>query len=104
MDITVDSETFTLAHDAEASRYTISHDGEQIGFADYHQSGETDAGGIRDFDHTVVSPAWGGRGLAGALVDYALTDTVDAGYRIRPTCSYVERYVGKHPQWQDHLA
>lgn len=77
-------------------QYKITVDGEQAGFADYIERGDQ-----RIFHHTVIDKAFGGRGLAGILVGKALADTRAAGKRVVPTCSFVEAYITKHPEFAD---
>lgn len=72
---------------------------DRIGFASYH-----DAGGERIFDHTVTHPQHEGRGVAAALVRYALDETVAEGKRIVPVCSYVVDFVRTRHDWDSHLA
>lgn len=87
-----------ITHQPEQQRYVITVDGVEAGFAAYQ-----DAGGSRDFDHTVVDSAFGGQGLAGKVVEHALSDTAAGGLGIIPTCSYVHKYVIKHPQHLAHV-
>lgn len=106
MDIDIDGDTFTLAGDAERSRFTVSHNGTLIGVADYIDTAD-DGGEVptsRTFTHTEVSPAYGGRGIAGHLVRYALETTTEAGMRFRTTCSYVMRFLQQNHEFDDHLA
>ncbi|MFL0179977.1 MULTISPECIES: GNAT family N-acetyltransferase [unclassified Mycobacterium] len=84
----------TVTHDN--GQYKITVDGEQAGFADYIERGDQ-----RIFHHTVIDKAFGGRGLAGILVGKALADTRAAGKRVVPTCSFVEAYITKHPEFAD---
>ena len=77
-------------------QYQITVDGERAGFADYIDNGDQ-----RNFHHTVIDKAFGGRGLAGTLIDAALTDTRAAGKRVLQTCSFVEAYITKHPEFAD---
>jgi predicted GNAT family acetyltransferase len=48
--------------------------------------------------HTGVSPAVGGRGIAAELVRVALAWAGEKGYRVEPSCSYVEVYMRRHPE------
>lgn len=80
----------------EANHYELTVNGEHAGLAAY-----ADAGDQRIFHHTEVDEKFGGRGLAGVLVGAALTDTRAAGKRAVPTCSYVARYIEKHPEFGD---
>lgn len=51
-----------------------------------------------DLIHTVGQPGFEGRGLAKILARYALDDVVASGKRIIPHCSFVQRFLGQHPQ------
>ena len=52
---------------AEDGQYTIAVEGKTVGLADF-----ADRGDQRVFYHTVIDPAFGGRGLATILVEEAL--------------------------------
>lgn len=88
-----------VEHKPEQSRFEILVDGKVAAYAEY-----TEQGGVRDFDHTVTDPDFRGQGLAGALVSAALDATRAEGLKIRTSCSYVDGYVTKHPEYQDLLA
>ena len=88
----VDTEEIRIRRDTVASRFEILVDDVVAGYADYQDG--TD--GVRTFPHTVVATEFGGRGLAGQLVGEALRVTSDEGLRVRPTCSFVERYIDKN--------
>ncbi len=55
------------------------------------------------FTSTRVPSALGGRGIAAALVQSALVWAREQGYRVRPDCSYVHRYIEQHKATQDLL-
>lgn len=55
------------------------------------------------FTHTGVPPALQGRGLAAGLVEAGLTWARTEGYKVTPACSYVARYLERHPAWSDLL-
>ncbi|MFC7622208.1 GNAT family N-acetyltransferase [Microlunatus sp. GCM10028923] len=77
-------------------RYEISVDGARAGMTEYR-----DRGSQRIFFHTEVDEAYAGQGLAGELVQQALTDTRAAGLRVVPVCAYVTRFVKRHPEFAD---
>ncbi|MGW2374601.1 GNAT family N-acetyltransferase [Kitasatospora sp. NPDC001683] len=77
-------------------RYEIRIDGELAGFTEY-----LDLDGQRVFYHTLVEEAFAGRGLAGQLVQEALTDVRAAGKRIVPVCPYVAKFLIKHDEFAD---
>ena len=54
-----------------------------------------DRDGDRIFYHTIVGEEFGGRGLAGILVKFALEQTAEAGLTLVPVCPYVKGYVEK---------
>ncbi|MBN8503501.1 MAG: N-acetyltransferase [Burkholderiales bacterium] len=55
------------------------------------------------FTHTGVPPALQGRGLAAELVMSGLQWARQEQLKVVPACSYVARYIDRHPQWQDLL-
>ncbi|MFC4605815.1 GNAT family N-acetyltransferase [Rhodococcus kronopolitis] len=91
--------TNRIEHKPEQNTFEIYVDDVAAGHADYTQ---TD--GVRDFDHTVVSPDFAGQGLAGKLVTAALDATRAEGLKIATSCSYVAGFVEKNPAYQDLLA
>lgn len=88
----VATESVEVRRNAAAGRFEILVDDVVAGYADYG-----DADGVRTFPHTVVAEEFGGRGLAGQMVGEALRLTREEGLRVRPACSFVERYVEKNP-------
>jgi predicted GNAT family acetyltransferase len=51
--------------------------------------------------HTEVEPAYEGRGLAGVLVDGAVSDLRERGLRLIPVCPYVRAWLRRHPERAD---
>ncbi len=89
-----------FVHNRELGRYEAWVDGELAGETDYELDGD-----VADFNHTVVPPQFGGRGIAGSLVSFAMDDVRNAGkWQVRATCSYVAAWFGKHPDYADLLA
>ena len=87
------AETIVTAGDRT---YTIAVDGETVGHADY-----VDRDDQRVFYHTVIDPAFGGRGLATILVEGALDGARELGKRVVPVCSMVVTVLEKHPEYDD---
>lgn len=56
----------------------------------------------RVMHHTGVEDAYGGQGLAGQLVRFAVEDTISAGLRVAPVCPYVVSWLDKHPGYEEH--
>ena len=42
-----------------------------------------------------------GKGIAGALVAALIDDARKEGFKIEPSCSYVEAAFRRHPEWAD---
>lgn len=84
----------------EQSRYElIGDDGNVIGFADYRDDGTNLV-----FPHTVIDPAFRGRGNGDILVAGALDDVRSLGRKIVPTCWFVGEFIDQNPQYADLLA
>lgn len=83
-----------VVHNPAASRYEATVDG-HLAVAEY-----TLDGARQTFTHTFVPGELRGRGIAEQLVRTALADARAAGRRIVPQCSYVARYVERHPEFQ----
>ncbi|WP_085339388.1 GNAT family N-acetyltransferase [Aquidulcibacter paucihalophilus] len=60
--------------------------------------------GIRVLDHTFVPPTLTGHGLAAILTEAALNRARKDQVRILPHCSYVARWIDRHPEWQEWVA
>lgn len=85
-----------IRHDQDGHRYVIEVEGTEAGFASYVETGD-----VRDFNHTVVDPAFRGQGLSSPLIREALDDTRAAGKTIRPSCSAVEHFLTKNEEYRD---
>ena len=90
--------TVAVTHDAARQRFEATVDG-QLCVADYQLRGD-----VVWMTHTGVPPAVGGRGIAAELVRVALAWAGENGYKVEPSCSYVEVYMRRHPETQKLLA
>ena len=86
---------YKILHDAEAGRFAIKVDGQQ-GYVEYEQED-----GVMAINHTIVPPAIGGRGIAGALVQAALDHARATSLKVAPHCSYADTWMRKHPEYED---
>ena len=77
-------------------RYEILVDGEVVGFVQYNMRG-----GRLILVHTEVDEARQLKGSATALVRGALDDIRRRGLQIVPVCPFVERFVERHPEYDD---
>jgi predicted GNAT family acetyltransferase len=51
--------------------------------------------------HTVVPPAFEGRGVGSALARAALGYAREHCLSVKPSCPFMAGYIRKHPEWQD---
>ena len=51
--------------------------------------------------HTVVPPAFEGKGVASALARHAFAHAREKGLKVVPTCPFMAGWVKKHPEAQD---
>ncbi|MEO7072094.1 MAG: GNAT family N-acetyltransferase [Rhodanobacter sp.] len=84
-----------ITHDRNARRFHTTVDGTQCEL-DY-----TLADGVMTITHTGVPPQVGGRGLAAALVETALTAAREEGWKVIPACSYADAWMRRHPDFDD---
>ncbi len=82
-----------LINNETRSRFELLIDGRLATFIDY-----VDHGYALELTHTVTEPEFRGRGLAGELVDFALTRIEVEKKRLIPACSYVAERVAKKPE------
>ena len=76
----------------EKSRYEL-HLGDTVaGFTEF----EPDEHGRLVFPHTVVDPAFGGRGLGTVLVAGAMADVAARGETVVPVCPFVVKYLRRN--------
>lgn len=91
--------TNTVSNDPESLRYELVLDGDRLGFIDYKIDGDT-----IDLLHTEVQKDSTESGLGGALVRGALDQIrADSSYRVIPSCPFVKRWIGEHPEYADLL-
>lgn len=92
---------FEVRHNTARSRFEATVEG-QLCVADYSVHQGTGYGVMTMF-HTGVPRALEGRGIASALVGAALDHARAQGFKVRPDCSYVARWMQRHPDSLDLL-
>jgi predicted GNAT family acetyltransferase len=85
-----------LRRNAAQNRFEIEADGQLAGFIDYRERGD-----VLDLVHTQVEPAYEGQGLASKLAQFALDEARRSGKKVAPSCSYVARWMDRHPDYHD---
>ncbi|GAA2082807.1 N-acetyltransferase [Aeromicrobium tamlense] len=88
--------TVDITHNAAEQQYEIAVDGERAGFTEAREEGD-----VVVFPHTIIDERFEGQGLASQLVTFALDDVRARGKKARIHCSYIKRFVEKHPEYQD---
>ena len=88
-------ETLSIRHDAAARRFVADVGGHEA-VLDYRVLEDK----ILDYRRTFVPPASRGRGIAGRLTKHALEYARENGFRVVPSCTFVERYMGAHPEYE----
>ena len=79
-------------------RYEALVDGALAGWVEYRRMGRRLVA-----IHTEVLPAFGGRGIAAALVQRVVGDARAAGVRISPMCPLFQAHFERHPEDRDVL-
>ena len=70
--------------------------GDDVAFAEYRLKP-----GQMELPHTVVPPAFEGKGVAGALARHAFAEARARGLTVLPACEFMASWVKKHPEAQD---
>ena len=87
-----------VRHEPDRQRFVAVLDGLE-GEASYRMDGP-----VVVMHHTEVDPRLQGRGVAAAMVAFALDHARAQGLKVRPTCSYVAAYFRRHAEQRDLLA
>jgi predicted GNAT family acetyltransferase len=86
-----------IAHDAVRCRFQTRVEGEHCTL-DYTLDAQT-----MTITHVVVPGPVGGRGIAAALMEAALTHARTQGWCVVPQCPYAAHYLDEHAGWSDVL-
>jgi len=85
-----------VVDDPAAGRFEVLVDGAVAGFAEYRRTRSAVA-----FTHTVIDPAFEGRGLGSVLARGALDATREAGSPVLPFCPFIRGYIQRHLAYLD---
>lgn len=86
----------SVSRQSGPDRFEITAEGSMAGFTQF-----LDRDGRRIFFHTEIGEEFGGRGLAGIVVEEAITATREEGLTVVPVCPYVAKWLTKHPEHED---
>ena len=89
-----------VTFDESGQRDVLTVDGEEAGFAAFAELGPD----LLDFNHTVVYEKFKGQGLSKPLIKGALDDVRARHWEALATCSAVEAFISKNPEYEDVLA
>lgn len=84
-----------VINNTQTHRFEVKLEGETA-FAEYRLKP-----GQIILPHTVVPPAFEGKGVAGALARAAFGYAREQGLKVIPTCSFMAGWVKKHPEQHD---
>jgi len=82
----------------ERNRYETKIDGYEA-FVEYSIKP-----GVLVLEHTEVDKALAGKGVGGELVEKVLLEIELRGLSIIPECSFIQKYIEKHPEWKSLIA
>lgn len=90
---------YVLTDEKDASRYTLTRNGELVSILDYRDDGSTVA-----LTRAFTIPTFRGQGHAARVVDGAVAEIADRGdRRIDAVCWYVADWFQAHPEKQSLL-
>ena len=90
----------SVSHNDAKQRFVISVDDREVGYTAYDRLGAD----VLDFNHTVVDQAYRGRNLSTPLIKEALDWARGEGARVVASCSAVQHFIDKHPDYSDLVA
>lgn len=88
-----------IEHEPDRQRF-VAHAEGHVGRLEYRRAAPT----TLDYHSTYVPPALRGRGVASDLVRHALAYADEQGLEVVPSCSFVARFIEKHPEFQRLVA
>jgi len=94
--MTDDSSAITVTDEPSRSEYVALLDGREAGVIVYERND-----GVIDLQHTIVRPEAEGHGVGSTLIRVALDAARASGERVVPSCPFVQRFLGKHPEYLD---
>jgi len=91
-------EDIVVTHNVAENRYEATVAG-KICVAEYVRNNDR-----MIFTHTFVPAELRGRGIAEKIVRAALADARAQKLKVTPACSYVARFIDRHPEYRELIA
>lgn len=101
-----DSPTVDVTDNADQNRFELRLNGDLVGILGYYEldaprGARTGRPTVVSFMHTVITEDFGHRGLASVMVRGALDRARAYGWKVKPVCTYVQRYLAENPGFRD---
>ena len=90
-----------VRNNTAASQFEIFLDDKRVGLLRYVDNAPRTDSSQRIMFHTEIDEAYGGQGLAGALVRQALEATRLEGFAVVAVCPYVKTFASARPEYAD---
>lgn len=89
----------------DQNRFELRLNGDLVGIVGYFEVDRSSKRGTRthvvSFMHTVVTEDFGHQGLAAILVRRSLDSARSYGWKVKPVCTYVQRFLSANPEYSD---
>ena len=89
----------------DQNRLELRLNGDLVGIVGYYEVESSAKRGPRthvvSFMHTVVTEDFGHQGLAAILVRRSLDTARSYGWKVKPVCTYVQRFLAANPDYAD---
>lgn len=89
----------------DQNRFELRLNGDLVGIVGYFEVDQPPKRGPRthvvSFMHTVVTEDFGHQGLAAILVRRSLDSARSYGWKVKPVCTYVQRFLAANPEYSD---
>jgi predicted GNAT family acetyltransferase len=89
----------------DQNRFELRLNGALVGIVGYFPVDSVGRGARRQpvvsFMHAVITEDFGHRGLAAIMVRNSLDAARGYGWKVKPVCTYVQRFVAENPEYRD---
>lgn len=91
----------------DQNRFELRLNGDLVGIVGFYEvegnSTRSPRVHVVSFMHTVITEDFGHQGLAAILVRRSLDSARSYGWKVKPVCSYVQRFAAANPEYSDML-